>query len=167
MKISFAEAANSLENICNEIDNLADIDEAIQLVFKETVDELAHAVDRRISYLEYADSQIYIAKKMRDSWVERIRKFETITQRIKSSTIETMKLNPNLPYKGELGSFRVQKNTQPSLIIRKEEALWMNPDWHKLESVLDKAAIKRDLLNGSVTEGAYLEYGDHLRIKLC
>lgn len=162
--ISFAEAANYLENLCLEIDNAEEIDAAMQMLFQDSAQELAHQVDRRISFIKYAESQVDAAKKMRDEWQERADKFDAMIDRIKSNTVSTIKANPGVPYKGKLGALRVQKNSVPSLVIDDEESLLSIQRYQRRPIYLDKGAVKRDLEQDLIVHGARLEYGEHLRI---
>ncbi len=162
--ISFAEAAQSLERLCEEIDNLPQLDDAIQAEFKDTKEELSKQVDRRISYIKYAESQIDISKNMRDEWIARVRKFELMLQRLKANSLDVIKSNPGLPYKGSYGYLRAQKNSHPTLILDDEDFLLETTGYQKEKIELDKHAIKIDLENGIEIPGARLIYGEHLRI---
>lgn len=162
--ISFAEAAHSLETICQEIDSADDIDAAMQLIFQDSAQELSEQVDRRISYIKYAESQALTAREMRDEWETRMHKFDAIIGRLKLNTVKIIKENPGLPYKGRLGAFRVQKNSVPTLLIDDEEALLSIERYQRRPIFLDKSAVKRDLEQGIVIHEARLEYGEHLRI---
>ncbi len=163
-KISFAEAATTLEHLCDQIDNADVIADNIQTIFKQSTDDLSAAVNRRISYLKYAESQLEGAKKMRDTWNARATKFVKVIERIKADTMATMKANPNLPYKGTLGVFSIRKNSQPSLIIDNETFVRCCADFIQVKEEIDKVSLKVALLNGQEITGVRLEYGEHLRI---
>lgn len=164
--ISFQEAATNLERICDKIDNAEEISAELQSAFAEAGQDLASSVDRRISYIKYCESQIDAARNMREEWNDRANKFETILARIKQDAIAAIKANPNLPYKGKMGSLRVQKNSVPRLII--DDSQFSCDDYTQVETTtwLDKAAIIDDIKAGRPLLGARLEYGEHLRMGL-
>lgn len=162
--ISFYQAAERLEYICDQIENCAEISQELQKDFEEFKHDLAAAVDRRISYIKYCQSQIELAKKTRDEWHGRAAKFENILERIKANAMEVMRMNPGLAYKGNMGYMRLQKNTVPALVIEDEQDLLSLEQYQKASVLLDKSAVKKDLENGIVLKGARLEWGEHLRI---
>ncbi len=163
-KISFSEAAITLERLCDEIDQSDLIADNVITIFKQSAEDLSSAVDRRLAYLKYAEAQIVTAKDMYDKWKDRADKFARVVERIKADTLATMKANPNLPYKGMLGAFRIQRNSQPSLIIEDEAVLLESSTWTIEKVELDKAQIKKALMGGIEIPSARLEYGEHLRI---
>ncbi len=163
-KISFAEAAMTLEHLCDQIDSADVIADNIQTIFKQSTDDLSAAVNRRISYLKYAESQLEGAKQMRDKWNERATKFVKVIERIKTDTMATMKANPHLPYSGSMGKFSIRRNSQPSLIIEDDSYLRCNADWLEVKEEINKTAVKKALLDGQEITGVRLEYGEHLRI---
>ena len=161
--ISFFDAATTLEKICDQIDNSMEVTDMLRETFLESVDNLEAAVDRRISFIKYAESQIAAAKRMRDQWQDRAERFEKIVDSVEESTKMFMKSYPNMPYKGKLGSLRLQKNSVPALIIDREE-LDVSDEYFVHHTTLNKSKIKEELMNGKDIEGARLEYGEHLRI---
>ncbi len=165
--ISFYDAATNLERICEDIDYADDITQELKDVFAEANDNLTTAVDRRISYIKYCESQIDAALNMREEWNDRAKKFQKILERIKLETIDTIKANPNLPYRGEMGKLRVQRNSAPTLCIDEANfAPSQNCYIEKISKTLNKQMIIEELKAGNEISGAWLEYGEHLRIGL-
>lgn len=163
-KISFLDAANHLEQICDKVDSIDEIDKEIEGLFTEATSDLSESVDRRIYFIKYAESQIIAAKKMREEWDSRVKRFEAMIIKIKQSTIETMKAFPNLPYKGETGSFRIQKNSVPSIRIWDEGII--PEDYYIISRAVSRALIKGAIDAGFNVDGVSVEYGEHLRIGL-
>lgn len=165
-KLSLAEAAAALEYLCEHIESLESLDAEIQNLFSEAHGSLKDCVDRRIKFLKYAESQVMLAKQMRDEWAKRALRFETAIERIKANTIAVMKANPDVPYKGDLGAFKIQKNSVP--------VLEMPEDWDKDPTYfiekrylsLDKEKLKADLKAGKEIPGVSLRYGEHLRMSI-
>lgn len=165
-KLSFSEAAADLEILCEQIDDGADINQLVTQLFNRAQDELKDAVDRRIKFIKYAESQVVIAKEMRDEWAARAKRFEKAMEYIKNNTKEVIKANPNIPYKGTIGGFKLYKNSQPSLKLIDE--VFDELDYVKVveETVFESDRLRQDLKDGKIVMGASLEYGEHLRISL-
>lgn len=163
--ISFAEAAQDLEALCEKIDEIEDVGPIIQQMFTRAQDDLKATVDRRIKFLKYAESQMTMAKKMRDQWGDRAQRFEKTIEYIKNDTLQTMKLNPNLPYRGSIGGFKVFRNSQPSIIYTDD----FIPAEYIEESIVvttNKEKLRKDLLEGKEIPGCKLQYGEHIRVSL-
>ncbi len=164
--ISFSEAATNLEAMCLEIDTAEELTAAIQALFKESVQDLEKSVDRRISYIKYAESQIASAKESANQWVRRQRHFESMLEKIKQNTVEVIKANPGVPYNGSLGALKVQKNPAPSLIIEEGDLEKFPSQYLRTIQTLNRDAVKIDLMSGIEVDGAKLQWGEHLRIGL-
>ncbi len=160
---SFFEAATDLESLCDKIDNSPEITEDIKHMFEDAKSSLQQAVDRRISYVKYCESQIQSAKTNRDDWAKRAQRFEKILASIKEDTIATINANPSLPFRGTMGALIIQKNSVPSLNV--DETSVAMKYWNKIP-VLNRELIKRDLMAGEKVKGASLVQGHHLRIGL-
>lgn len=165
MMISFLEAATKLESLCAEIDDAEELTEQLKEEFDRDVENLAETVDKRISFIKYAESQIKLATEMQDQWIIRKKKFQTALESVKNSTMDMMKSAPNLPYKGNLGNFRIQKNSVPTLICNEE---WFLNNDQCLRASVDLGAVRDRIKRGDDKEWpievARLEYGEHLRI---
>lgn len=164
--ISFQEAAANLERICDTIDSAEEISEHLEAAFAGASSEFAYVVDKRISYMKYCESQISSAIDMIDQWTERAQRFQRILDRIKKDTINTVKANPSIPYRGKLGSIRVQRNSVPALVL--DEAKFNGEKYVEVKTVIgiNKTAVIQDLKKGEQIPGAKLEYGEHVRIGL-
>lgn len=162
--ISFYEASQRLEYMCDAVDSTEITDELIK-DFAECKEDFSSAVDQRISYIKYCESQIDLATKMQNEWHDRASKFKNIIARIKQNTIDTINANPNLPYKGKLGSVRIQKNSVPALRYDEDDFLH-NERYRKISYSVDTQMLTRDLKQGIPVPGASLEWGEHLRISV-
>lgn len=167
--ISFLEAAIELERLCDKVDSIDEITPVIEKIFSAATSDLSESVDRRISFIKYAESQIESGKTMRDQWDARIKRFERILNDIKHQTTEVMKSSPNLPYKGQLGSLKVQKNSVPSLVFENADH-FMRQYFYSVYvdhvPKINNAEVKKYLQAGEILEGTKLEYGEHLRISI-
>lgn len=163
-RLSFADAAAELEILCEHIESLDELDTAIHAAFSRSQDSLKDSIDRRIKFLKYAESQVAIAKGMRDEWSKRAFRFETTIERIKADTLGVMKANPDLPYKGTIGGFKRYKNSVPSLEM--DENWAEDPSYFvtKTISSLDKERLRADLKTGKEIPGVSLRYGEHVRV---
>ncbi len=165
-RLSFADAANELENLCQQIDETEEnLGELVSQLFNRAQDTLKDSIDRRIKFIKYAESQIIVAKDMRDEWAHRAQMFEKTIEYIKENTKQVIKMNPGLPMKGNIGGFKLYKNSMPSLHIlpgaRIPDQYWLYP-----MPVIDKVKMRDDLKKDIAVEGAFLEYGEHVRIGL-
>lgn len=161
--ISFFEAANTLEYLCEQIDKGIEIDEELRNTFTEYKEDLEKQVDRRISYIKYCQSQINTANEMQMKWNERKLRFQEIMEKVKIDTVLTMKANPGVPYRGSLGKLAIYKNSQPTLKIEKDAYLgnYYHSRWVE---ELDRGRLINELKEGKEVGGVTLEYGDHMRI---
>lgn len=182
-KLSFAEAAGDLERICQQIDNQEEtIEETLHEIFTQARDTLMEAVDRRIKYIKYTESQVRLAKEMRDEWSDRAQRLEKALEYIKDDTKAVIKENPGIPFRGSLGSVKIYKNATPSLRIE-PDSLKLAKQTHEIVEyagtlapmeyvemkevrVLNKEKLKNDLKAGKEIPGISLEQGDHVRITL-
>lgn len=161
--ISLSHAATRLEYLCEEIDFSEVLTDHLKQDFDEFKDDLGKAVDRRISYIKYCESQIDLAMKNKEEWYERALSFRVILERIKKNAIETIRANPNLPYKGQWGALRVQKNSKSTLIVEDEEKI--DDSFFETEMILNKGWVREAIEEGKSIEGARLELGEHLRVE--
>lgn len=162
-KISFADASRELQILCEEIDNVDELTSRIQEMFAEKFANLADAVDRRIKFIRYAESQVFLAKGIKSQMADRIDRFERVIATIKQDTEEIIRATPNVPFRGTLGSFSLRKNSVPSLVLDGEQ---LPDEYKRIERVPDTALIKRELSEGKTIPGAELRQGEHLRINL-
>lgn len=178
--ISLLDAAEELELICNDIENAEQVDAYLTKSFEAAVDNLSGSVDKRIRYLSYAEGMAKQAKEMRDRWALRARSMERTVEWIKNQTANLMKTYPNHVFRGELGSFKLTKNSIPSLNVDVKTAprtfdVIESTYGSKLPSeyttfqqvqVVDKEKLKAHLATGQMVPGAELMQGEHVRITL-
>lgn len=163
MKISLQEAAVNLERLCDEIECVDDITDQLQVLFGDAKLDLKDSVDRRIALINYANSQVEAAKEMCNGWANRRKKFETIIEHVKASTLNTMKAFPNLSYTGNLGSFQIRKSP-PSLVVHDRDKI--DNEFFIVELRIDHQKLKSALKDGREIQGVSLEQSDHVRISL-
>lgn len=161
--ITMTDAAGALERLCDEMENISDITEQVQALFAEKSLKLSEAVDRRIRYIEYLKSQIAHADMVAMNWDIRKKKMELVLDKLKEDTIQVVK-SSTVPMIGEIGRLKVVKNSVPTVVVdENDEDLKLFYTREKLTRILDKTAIRQDLLSGIQIRGAKLEYGEHLR----
>lgn len=179
-KLSFREAAEEMERLCDQVDDLEGDQIGILVIelLNRQQQTMIETVDKRIALLRYCESQEAKAREMRNLWETRLRTFEKFTDNIKSYTLMTIKANPGIPYHGSTEKFRVQKNSQAKLIhplsVHKEQIEIVEMDCFtnaldtyiesKTVYVLNKEALKKDLKSGKEIFGTSLETGEHIRI---
>lgn len=163
LKISFEESARDLERVCDSVATSEELTVQLQEMFAQSKLQLQEAVDQRIKHIKYTESQIEMAEMMVKSWQHRLKRLRDIENFLETNTIQFMQAYPDLPYKGMMGTLRVQNNGMAKLVTdgidleKTEYMLW--------EKKLDTTRLKKDLLEGKEVEGARLERGQHLRIK--
>ena len=176
-------AALDFAAVLNQIEALdGDLDQAVLSTFGELKLELAEAVDRRIYFLQYLESQIEHVEKMKKAWSERQRVLETLQDRIKESTKQTiMNTDAKLKLKGTTGELSLQKSP-PALYLsfdvhRKSYEIVTDDEIakHKIPTKylqhvellqLNKIAIREDLQAGVELNFAKLVRNSHIRIRV-
>jgi hypothetical protein len=168
MKISMQEAAINLERICDDVENCDEIDPQLSSLFHAAELTLGDSIERRMNFLLYAQGQARHAGKLAHEWRNRERRFEYVIEKIKEDTLVTMKKYPNIPFSSMQGSFKIQRNSVPSLelISNFSEVAPLEYIVEKVEAVVDCKKLKEDLTEGKQIDGASLKYGEHLRISL-
>lgn len=177
-------AALDFAAVLNQIESLeGDIDQAILSTFGELKVELADAVDRRIYFLQFLESQIEHVEKMEKAWKNRRQVLENLNERIKESTKQTiLSSEGSLKLKGTTGELAVQKSPpsvryqfEPSRrsfeIITDDIVSKYKIPAKYLQHVellqLNKALVKEELLAGTELEFATIEKNNsHVRIRV-
>lgn len=180
-KLPMAIAAQNLERICEAIDE-GELNEALQSLFTDTRLDLVDAIDRRIYFLELAKDRVKTLKRLRDEFSEAAKRVEYAVERVKEGTKQIMETYPDLPYKGDLGRLRIQKNSAAKISlpeiktteasvrnvidvydIRKHE---IGEEYYEVHSyytlLIDE--IKKAIEAGEEIPWAKLDRGSHLRI---
>lgn len=161
MKISFADAASELEDLCQKIDKAEEIGPLLQSLFEERHESFVDSVDRKIRYRAYLESQINKAMEISEAWQIRANNLSNIKEKLDYLIFNTIKANPNLKFQGRLGGFRLQKSN-PKLVIDEKILASQFFIEHKLTKP-NRNAILTALDAGETVEGAHLEQGEHLR----
>ena len=109
-KVPMAWAAAALAEMCDRLEDGEEPTAAFTFVFNETRLDLAEAVDRRIAFIKLVEGSITAAEQARDEWALQKTRLESLLAAMKERTKEIVETFPDLPYKGTLGRFAVQKN---------------------------------------------------------
>lgn len=110
------DAARDLEDIFDEIENAEELDAKLQDRFKETIEALSHQVDKRLSYLDYAQTMAAQAKEKAELWTKRRKRFEQVIDYVKSDAKEWIK-RLGIPLTGFDGAMKLVKNSKPTVIL--------------------------------------------------
>ncbi len=114
---SLAKYATEVEVVCQEIDNAeGTIPTDLINRFAFAQGELATKVDNFIGFLDAVKARVTTLKEHRDRVVKAIRTAESFERGLKDYVKFVMLANPGMQFKGEEGSFRLQRNP-PSLKI--------------------------------------------------
>jgi len=176
-------AALDFAAVLNQIEQLdGDLDQAILSTFGELKLELAEAVDRRIYFLQFLESQIEHVEKMEKAWKERRRILENLNERIKESTKTTIIANDgSMKLKGTTGELAVQKSppsVEYAFDFSKKSFDIVTDDIvskHKIPAKylqhlellqINKSAVREDLQAGIELGFAKLNRGSHVRVKI-
>jgi hypothetical protein len=176
-------AALDFAAVLNQIEMLdGDLDQAVLSTFGELKLELADAVDRRIYFLQFLESQIEHVKKMAQAWTERRRILESLEDRIKESTKLVIERSEGaMKLKGNTGELSVQKSPvsmhlsfepmKKSYEIVTDDLVSKHEIPAKyLQHVellqLNKTAIREDLQAGIELSFAKLVRNTHIRIRI-
>ena len=176
-------AALDFAAVLNQIEQLdGNLDQAIMSTFGELKLELAEAVDRRIYFLQFLESQIEHVEKMEKAWRERRRVLDNLNERIKESTKATIIAQEgNMKLKGTTGELAVQKSppaVQYSFESFKKSYDVITDDMVSKYEIpakylqpvellqLNKVAVREDLQAGVELSFAKLVRGNHIRIRV-
>lgn len=180
---SLAHYATEVELICQEIDAVdGPIPPELVARFAAAQGELVGKVDRFIGFLDALKSRVALLKEHRDRATKAIRAAEGFERGLKEYVRTTMQAMPGIPYKGETGAFRLQRNP-PSLKIdfpRDDKTIYqaVDPVMLTLEPtladyvktvtayVIDTEKLKAALDAGEKIPWARIEQGVHLRVQL-
>lgn len=187
-KIPLDWAASELSRLCELVDEQedADIDEALVAQFHETSLAVKEAVDRRILFWKFVESQIPMAKEMEQLWRKRRKALESIFEKFKENTKAIMEANPGLPYQGEHGKLSLRNNPDKlklSFETEIREVTMRNVvslavlDQHRVPAkyvtkvelyTIDKESLKKDLQAAGGWfddfDAASLDKGKHVRV---
>lgn len=177
-KPSLFNASNHLSYLMDQIDEGADLTESLIAEFNQTREEISLAIDRRKYVLAESDARIEAAKKMISDAKDFIKKIENVKHKIKSTTLKSLKLNPDCVFKDSLGrkvsirkspgkvSFDIKKSsTSISNVVEPDTAL--DPEIAPYISertyyVIDTDRVKRDLNDGKDLSFARLDKSEYI-----
>ena len=181
-KLSLFSAAIALADLCDKIDNVDELDDALLKEFDEASTSLEESIDRRKFVLREAQSKIELARAYKKSLDDTIKRLSKVQERIEKTTMELISSKPDLPFKDSFGNkVSIRKNSQPSLtftlnlrdskvvsnILDESSISVLNIDSKYLKTVsyttLDTEKLKLDLQTGVAIEWASLVWGSHVR----
>lgn len=166
-------AALVLAELCDKIDNGADLDQELVRAFDDAKLTLAAAVDRRIAFDTWIKGAIEAAREARTQWEERVQLLKAMHERFKANTLAIVQA-ADVPYQGSLGKIRAQRNPVGVKLTWGDKLL--SPDLIdmlgiddrfvrvKTEYSIDAAAVKAALEAGEDLPWARLDQsGFHVR----
>lgn len=109
VKVPLALAAQNLATLMEAIDE-GRLDEAVIRLFNDQRLDLASAVDRRLCFFDICEKHIESLKDIARKYQTAAKQLENVMETLEKNTLDTMRLAPDVPYRGDLGSFRIQKN---------------------------------------------------------
>lgn len=152
-----------LTNDLNELDNLLETNEQVEEIKEIIYNEIKNKSDNIVKLIKNTESDINTI----ENEVKRLQELKKIKQNkimnIKKYTLECLKQANLKKVEGAVGRVSIRRNA-PSVIITDD---FCDDRYIKIEEIakIDKNAIKEDLKNGAVIEGAYLESTESITIK--
>lgn len=167
-------AAFSLAEMCQALEDGATPDALFTEHFKETELALAESVDRRIAMRLQIKADLEISRTQRADWDRRVQQLKALDDLCDEKTIETMQRHPDLPYKGQMGRFALQKNPPSLKLAFGEKGITSDmltffaipPEFVKTTIEINTVAVKDALKAGKEIPWAELKAdGCHLRVR--
>ncbi len=171
-KIPLGFAAMLLAKVSDDIES-GNLDATLIAAFEDAKLATSEAVDRRIAFDAFIKSAIDRCKDTAKSWRDEASKLEKAHKRFLERTKEIVEANPDIPFKGNLGRFAIQKNN-PSVECDVDEVdqetidfLGIDPKYIAIETTyrIDKTKLSQDLKNGVEIPWARLKQSQRLVIK--
>lgn len=181
-KVSLFEAAATLAEVCNRLEEGEDLDEVLTEAFGESQALVAEAIDRRKAVINEIKSKIQLAKLYRKEINKHINTCKAVHQRIKDGVAYVMQKHPDQLYRDSLGKkLSIVKTPTPALkldcdmrqttsvrnVIDRDTIALLGIDAKYINEVsftiLDTEALKGDLLCGEEIPWARLVHSTHLR----
>lgn len=175
-------AASFATTLAQQIEEGADLDQALIEEFKGAEVSIAEAIDRRKALVSYCDMMIDRCKAAKNECGDQQKKFERIKERVKEDTKKVIEENPGVPYVDSIGrKVQVVNNGTPKLKLNLPltgsknvghildqttiEMFVINPKYIKKVSflTLDVELLKNDLRDGFNCDWAELEFNKQLR----
>ncbi len=180
-KVPLDEAALILAQLCDAIDNGAEIDALLAAQFADAKLDVANAVDRRIFFFQKIEEELEAARARRASyqkvvamWDAKVQQLKALEDRVWRATKEIVEASPDLPYQGQYGKLAIQKNGGVLPLTTDFEALdadtislfGIEPRFYRTTYSLDNPAIRAALEAGEDLPWARLgARGTQLKIK--
>lgn len=181
-KIPLEWAATALVTLSQQVEDGAELDDAMVQAFDDAKLSITEAIDRRKSFKNYLLMMIDRCKAAKAEVNERQKFFERTLERLTENTKRVIEKNPDVPYTDSLGAkVSLVKNGTPKLNMKlpltasksvsnvidqtSVDMFAIDPKYIKPVSflTLDVEAIKADLKAGVACEWAELEFGTQLR----
>lgn len=145
-------AAQTLAQLCDEVDSSDRIDEVLLAAFDGAKLQLETEIDRLIHFDKMSKDRQNAYKDAARYYRDQADYMEDIRSRFKARVTEVMLANPNLPFRGRLGKISCVEN-QPSVD-------YAFGDKHVTDEVIDFYGIPADYLKEKVSYEV-----DHARVK--
>lgn len=180
-RITLKDAVTDLEVVMAEIDDAAEITDALLTRFEAGRNSVAEKVDGWILYLDSLKGMQAALKERHERVRDALKKTEALQKRLREYVAFQLASHPSVPFKGTEGSLYLRKNpgalkisydlpdktvygVVPHEIVGREPS--MLPYLDSIEFViLNKEKLKADIEAGMVFPWAKIEQGAHVRIK--
>lgn len=183
-KVPLQWAATFAVTLAQQIEEGANLDDALVAEFNGAQLSISEALDRRKALLHFLKSDIECFKLAENDLATQRKIRERMCERLKEDTKKIIEENPGIPYVDSFGrKVQVVNNGQPKLVLNKALALTasktvsniidfeqaeffgIDKKYLKLQSfvTLDTATLKNDMIAGLTCAWAELEYNKQLR----
>jgi hypothetical protein len=171
-----------LADLCQQLEEGVNPDEAFQLAFSQTQLDLVEAIDRRKALMFAVQSNIEAARAARADLDAHIQRLKAVQEKVKDETKVTMEKDPELPYRDSAGRklslcnnsqaslkypFEVKETRAFSNLVEEETIKFFDIAPEYLQTitirVLDTDAIRKDLAEGKELAWVTAERGRHVR----
>lgn len=167
-------AVNELATLCEiveqESEDTGTLSEKIKEMFAFSRENLASNIDRRKNFYRFVVSQIDHAKQREADWEKDRKRMERLAEALKEDTKTCLEQHPDLPWTDTFGKkVQLVNSSAPRLIVKSIGEIDFTVDEYqrfvktKLETFLDKAAIKEALTEGEELPWASLERSQYVR----
>jgi hypothetical protein len=163
------EAAAELASLCKRIEDGEDLDQLLLTTFDRATASLSESIDRRRAFVRELKSKIDLAKDFKRQIQAQQKVCERILDRLKEQTLQLLKDEPDLPWKGSLGGKMSIGRAKESLRFDTsiEDALMGEVNIKYLSKIVkyewNKEAILEDLEKGIDLPWVRLEKTEYVR----
>lgn len=110
MKLSLAQSLSELARIVEIVEfSGGDVPDDLIPAFNAAQESVADAVDRRIMLLRQIHSQTEMLTAFIQEAQAKKKSLSRIAEKVKGTTLDHLKLNPGMEFKGQLGEFKLCK----------------------------------------------------------